>query len=66
MLWPATKQSPLVHSKTPVIIEIRVVFPAPLGPSNPKTSLSSNTKFIPFTAIFPLSYTFLKSDTTNG
>ena len=40
MLLPLMKASPLVGSYIPVNIEKKVVFPAPLGPNNPKISLS--------------------------
>ena len=40
MSCPPTKAFPSVGPKMPVIMERRVVFPAPLGPSNPKILLS--------------------------
>jgi hypothetical protein len=41
----------LVGGMTPVIIEMLWVFPAPLGPSNPKISPSSTEKLMPLTAV---------------
>jgi len=48
---PCYSPSPLVGMIRPVIIEIAVVFPAPLWPSNAKISFSNIFTFISFTAV---------------
>ena len=50
MSYPATVTLPLLGGMYPVIIFIVVVFPAPLGPRNPKTSPGSTRKEMPVIA----------------
>lgn len=50
----------------PVIIDKRVVLPAPLGPRRPKIVLSSTIKLKLFTASFPFLYFLLIPLQING
>ena len=54
MLYPDINAFPLEGENIPANIEIRVVFPAPLGPNKPNISLSLIKKFKLLTATFPL------------
>jgi hypothetical protein len=47
---PSTVRLPEVFGETQAIIFMVVVFPAPFGPRNPKTSPFRTEKAIPFTA----------------
>lgn len=58
--YPPTNADPLVGEKMPVIIDSKVVFPAPLGPKRPKIVLSYTIKFRLLTANFPVSYFFVR------
>ena len=49
---PKINISPLVGVKSPQIIFIVVLFPAPFGPRNPKTCPSLTAKFMLLTAVF--------------
>lgn len=71
MLYPPTLAVPLVHGYNPVSIDIKVVFPAPFGPSSPNISPASTFKHILLTAIFLAlppysSYTLHKSLQNKG
>ena len=71
MSEPDSQALPEVGLNIPVICEMKVVFPAPFGPSSPKSSpgftlrhmlLFATLGFLPFTP----GYTFLMSFATNG
>lgn len=71
MLWPAIQAFPFEGGNIPVIMEIRVVFPAPLGPSKPKISPFLTCKQKEFTATWDslppdFLYYFLIFFMTNG
>jgi hypothetical protein len=58
MLYPAIIASPADDSYSPVSIEIKVVFPAPFGPSNPNIVFFSILRVTSLTASFgPVNYT---------
>lgn len=52
MSYPAIHEFPLVGLNIPVNIEIRVVFPAPFGPSKPNNSPLLTLRHIDLFAIF--------------
>ena len=69
--FPEIQAFPEVCGYIPVSTEIRVVFPAPLGPRNPKIYPLSNLSEIGFKAIFSFSplfptYFLLKSRIIKG
>ena len=48
--WPAMIAFPLVTGMSVVIMRMRVLLPAPLGPRRPKISPSATWKVMPLTA----------------
>ena len=50
MSCPATMAVPLVGTERPISMRMVVVFPAPLGPRNPKTSPLLTSMFSSLTA----------------
>src|SRR6266851_5350907 len=60
---PATRTDPEVFRSIVVSILIVVLFPAPLGPKNPKNSPSLTAKDIPLTAFVPSPYVFTRFST---
>ena len=55
-LIPLIRTSPLVGVINPSIIPMEVVFPQPLGPSNPNVLFFSISKLMLFTAIVELNF----------
>jgi hypothetical protein len=62
--WPASLAVPPVGRIVVVSIPIVVDFPAPFGPSRPKTSPAPTWKSMPRTAWTPPAYTFVSPCTS--